>query len=431
MRWALVVLLAIHGAIHFMGPAKAFGWSELEALTQPISRAMGVFWLVTGVTVLAAAVHLTVAPRSWWITGLVAAALSQAVVFSAWQDARFGTVANLIVLAAVAYTFLSAGPWSFRVRYERAVDETAAAASVVPWSSREGATGSSGGVHTSGAADASPADGPPGTDGSDVLRPEDLAHLPEAVRRYVVASGFVGAPKVAGFRVVSRGRIRASPDDPWMPFMAEQQNTLDPPSRIFHMRARRAGLPVDVLHVYRDGRATMRARVLSLVPVVDERGPEMDRAETVTLFNDLALMAPGGLAHADVLWETAGEGRVRGRFSAGSETVSALLLFDDDGELVDFVSDDRFAAVDGELLAWTWSTPVGSRQEVDAAGRRVRVVHRGDGRWHPDGGAPYTYLELEVVELELLRATGQRAQNALRRSDTAAALPDSALLSGL
>ena len=405
MRWVLIGLLAMHGSIHFMGPVKAFGWSELEALAQPISRQMGIVWLVAGVAVLAAAVHLAVAPRSWWITGLMAVVLSQAVVFSAWHDARFGTVANLVVLAAVTYTFLSAGPWSFRARYERGVADAAAAASVATWSSVSGRP--------------------------DVLRPEDVAHLPEPVRRYMESSGFVGAPKVAGFRAVSRGRIRASPDDPWMPFVAEQQNTLDPPSRLFHMRARKAGLPVDVLHVYREGRATMRARVLSLVPVVDEAGPEMDRAETVTLFNDLALMAPGGLAQAPVRWEAVGEGRVRGRFSAGSETVSALLLFDADGALVDFVSDDRFAAVDGELLPWTWSTPVGSRREVEAAGGRVRVVHRGEGRWHPDGGAPYTYLELEMVELELLGWTDQRAQKALRRRETAAALPDSALPSGL
>ena len=388
MRWALVAVLAIHGAIHFMGTAKAFGWSDLEALTQPISRGMGFLWLLTGVTTLAAAVHLLVAPRSWWITGLAAVVLSQIVILSAWQDARVGTVANLIVLAGVVYTFASAGPWSFRAVYERGVAEAAAAASVATWSKGHGS--------------ADPSAAAPGADGGGTLTAADLAHLPEAVRRYLEVTGFVGAPKVAGFRAVARGRIRASAEEPWMPFVFEQQNTVDPPSRLFHMRARRAGLPVDVLHVYRGGRATMRAKVLSLVSVVDEAGPEMDQGETVTLFNDLALIGPGGLAWADIRWEAVDEDRVRGVFTAGAETVAGVLVFDEGGELVDFVSDDRFAAVDGGFEAWTWSTPVHSYQEMEAAGATVRVVREGEGRWHPDGAAPYTYLELEILELELL-----------------------------
>ena len=385
MRWALVAVLAIHGAIHFMGTAKAFGWSELEALTQPMSRGMGLLWLLAGVTTLAAALHLQMAPRSWWITGLAAVVLSQIVIVSAWQDARFGTVANLIILAGVAYTFASAGPWSFRATYERGVAETAAAASVAPWPAGD------------------PSAGTLGAEDGGTLSAAGLAELPEAVRRYIEVTGFVGAPEVAGFRAVSRGRIRASPDDPWMTFVAEQQNTLDPPSRLFHMRARKAGLPVDVLHVYRDGRATMRGKLLSLVPVVDEDGPEMDRAETVTLFNDLALMAPGGLAHADIRWEPEGEDGTRGFLTAGGRTVSARLLFDGGGELADFVSDDRLAHVEGSFEAWRWSTPVRSYQAMETDGRRVRVVREGAGRWHPDGRPPYTYLELEVLELELLR----------------------------
>jgi hypothetical protein len=34
MRWIFVALMLVHGLIHFMGPAKAFGF-ELPQLTQP------------------------------------------------------------------------------------------------------------------------------------------------------------------------------------------------------------------------------------------------------------------------------------------------------------------------------------------------------------------------------------------------------------
>jgi hypothetical protein len=35
MRWIFVALMLVHGLIHFMGPAKAFGLAELPQLTQP------------------------------------------------------------------------------------------------------------------------------------------------------------------------------------------------------------------------------------------------------------------------------------------------------------------------------------------------------------------------------------------------------------
>ena len=41
MRWIVAILLAVHGLIHLMGFAKAFGYAELPQLTQPISREMG------------------------------------------------------------------------------------------------------------------------------------------------------------------------------------------------------------------------------------------------------------------------------------------------------------------------------------------------------------------------------------------------------
>lgn len=41
MRWVVVCVLALHGLIHAMGFAKAFGYAELPQLQQPISRATG------------------------------------------------------------------------------------------------------------------------------------------------------------------------------------------------------------------------------------------------------------------------------------------------------------------------------------------------------------------------------------------------------
>jgi len=177
-----------------------------------------------------------------------------------------------------------------------------------------------------------------------------------------------------------------------------QHNFPGEPARFFLMDARMRGLPVDVFHAFRGRSATMRVRLLSLVPIVDASGPELDRAETVTLFNDLCLLAPGALIDPAIRWEPVDERSVRAHYTLGSVTIGAVLMFNEAGELVDFVSDDRFAvSSDGRTFTrQRWSTPMRDYRRMGAQ----RVGTRGEGRWHPPGGE-FTYLELELLELQV------------------------------
>jgi hypothetical protein len=142
----------------------------------------------------------------------------------------------------------------------------------------------------------------------------------------------------------------------------------------------------------------MRVRLFSLVPLMNISGPETGRSETVTMFNDLCLFAPTALLDAPVAWHSVDATHVRGTFSNGAQKVTADLVFDADGGLVDFVSDDRLrASGDGKsFLAQRWSTPV--RKHLSLDGRRL-ITH-GEGRWHasePEG--EFSYLELDIDEI--------------------------------
>jgi hypothetical protein len=57
-----------------------------------------------------------------------------------------------------------------------------------------------------------------------------------------------------------------------------------------------AGLPEPVRRYLRAtgvvGHATMRVKIAGAIPMVDAHGEVMDRSETVTLFNDMCLLAP-------------------------------------------------------------------------------------------------------------------------------------------
>jgi hypothetical protein len=229
-----------------------------------------------------------------------------------------------------------------------------------------------------------------------VLTEAELAPLPEPVQRYVRLSGAVGQPRVRDFHLTWTGRIRADPDSAWMPFTAEQLNTLDVPRRFFMMDATMKGLPVDVLHAFDERGATMRVKLVSVVPMVDREGPELTRTETVTLFNDLCLFAPGALTSPSIAWEPVDAHTARARFTLPPNTIAAELSFDDAGQLVDFSSDDRDATtIDGKTTKLRWSTPMSDYAQRGP----VRVATKGQTLWHPDAGS-WSYGEFELQSLD-------------------------------
>ena len=365
MRWAVAVIVTVHGFIHLLGASKGLGWAEVSQLKEPISNAAGAVWLVAAVLTVGAGVMLAASIRWWWLVGNFAVVVSQAVIVTSWSDAKAGTIVNVVLLAAVVYGTAANGPTSLRAEYRRrvaiALQKTLDAASVTE---------------------------------------QDLAALPASVAAYIRQSGAVGQPRIDNFRADISGRIRSGPAKPWMAFTGEQVNTFGAnPSRSFRMDATMAGLPVDVLHIFADATATMRVKVCSLFPMVNRAGPEMDRAETVTVFNDLCVLAPAAIVHAPITWHPIDDHRSQGTFTNGVHAVTAELTFNDQHELVDFWSDDRLAtSADGRTLTpQRWSTPVTAFRTLD----HRRVATFGEARWHapaPDG--QYTYLEFNLDDID-------------------------------
>lgn len=361
MRIAFSILIAAHALIHVMGFAKAFELASLAQLRIPVSRPMGVLWLAAAVSILAAVALLFAAPRWFWLVGLAGLAASQIAIVASWGDARFGTIANVVLLLAVVYGAFAWGPFGLRAEYERLV--------------RDGTARMAGGA------------------APRVVTEADLAAVPPQVRRYLRFAGVVGTPRVQGFRARMTGRIRGSATAPWMPFTAEQVNYLDPPRRYFWMKATRGGLPLDGLHAYGEADASMRIRLLSMIPVVHVAGPRMMRGETVTLLNDACLFAPASLLDLPIRWREIDARSVEATFTNGPHTVRAVLVFDESGALADFRSDDRPAlAEDGKtLLSQRWSTPI---RDYGAMGA-YRLATRGEARYAaPDG--EYAYIEIAV-----------------------------------
>lgn len=228
-----------------------------------------------------------------------------------------------------------------------------------------------------------------------ILTAADLEHLPVAVRHYLEYTGVVGKPKVVSFRMQARGGIRSNPEDDWMWFTSDQYNFYDQTSRFFWIAAKKKGIQASGLHAYKNGQASMVIRLLGLIRLVDARGPEMDQAETVTVFNDMCVMAPATLADAAIQWEERDSLTVDALFTHCGITIGATLFFNEDGQLVNFLSLDRYETADGKTYKnYPWETPITEYRQMGD----YRLPAKADLIFkRPAGDFCYGQFELDTV----------------------------------
>jgi hypothetical protein len=124
-------------------------------------------------------------------------------------------------------------------------------------------------------------------------------------------------------------------------------------------------------------------------------GDGISSAETVTVLNDMCFFAPGALVDTRLAWEAVDDLHARAIFTNGPRRVSAMLVFNERDELVDFWSDDRPDSSNGVCRPMRWNTPIDDYGEAD--GRRM-ARHGAAAYAYPDG--PFTYGDFRVRSID-------------------------------
>jgi len=229
---------------------------------------------------------------------------------------------------------------------------------------------------------------------------EELEHLPAPVQKYLVYSGAVGKSNPQNVRIEFEAEMYRKPGDSPMKATSVQYNFFGSYTRIFLMKASKMLIPFKAKHIYSDQQATFQVKLAGLFNIVDLKGEELTKAETVTVLNDLCLFAPAGLADKRLSWREIDPLSCEVTLCNGSYTVSATLYFNQQGELVNFISDDRSALQDdGTIKSARWSTPVNNYMEIE--GRMIPVY--GETIWHyPEGDFTYGKFRLKQIQYDVL-----------------------------
>ncbi|MCU0385926.1 MAG: hypothetical protein MUE38_07845 [Flavihumibacter sp.] len=345
MKILFLVLILLHAGIHFLGLRK--------------SPQVGWLWVLTGILLLVFAYLYFREVNYAWLAGGVAILISQWLLISNWKDARYGTILNLLLLFIVLVEF---GAFRMLKHFDILI--------------------------------ASRLKNNP-TNISQLITETDMVHLPPIVKKYLSYTNSVGKPKIFNFRAVFKGGMRSNPDDSYMPMKTIQYNFTEEPSRFFRFTATKAGMPVAGIHRYDSAGAIFKVKLLNWFPIIDAKGHQLKQAETVTVLNDFCFIAPGALIDKRIQWEQVNDTVVIARFTNPPFTVSAHLYFSAKGQLINFISNDRFETDGKTYKNYPWLTPVSDYKELNGYRLGTRA-----GLWYDRPDGKFQYGELELVEIE-------------------------------
>ena len=355
LKYLFAFILFIHGLIHLIGFAKGFNYGNITQITKDISKPNAVVWFLVAIVFVVATLLFLLKKESWPYIALAAIVASQILIITVWKDAKFGTIANIIVLM-VAFA-----SWSSQ-RFESTFSKDVKAHLLT-----------TNNIQT------------------DLLTEADIQSLPLPVQKYMRYCAVVNKPKVKNMKVVFDGEMRDKGKG-WFKFTSVQYNFFDEPARLFFMKGKMNGITVPGYHCYQNANASMQIKLFGLINVVNIKGAIMSKAETVTVFNDMCLMAPATLIDKRIEWTVIDSISTKATFTNGAYKITATLYFNEQGQLVNFTSDDRSAI---DMKQYRFSTPVKDYAEING----INIWKYGEAVWHyPDGEFVYGKFRLKSIE---------------------------------
>ncbi len=219
----------------------------------------------------------------------------------------------------------------------------------------------------------------------------DLFHR---LRSFLLPGGADAVRLVRRVRLTERGEMRSAPNARWIPFTAETM--LGTQRSEFTWEARfRAGkvVPLLVTDAYEEGRGRLVVKVAGALPVVNARGPDLDKGELQRYLASVSLCPLMVLANHSLEWRAAGARTLRVRDTQGPAGTHVDIDLGEDGRPIAGRA-ERPRAVGRQTVLTPWRTASIDFREWGG----LRVCVRAEAAWELPEGL-FTYYRAEVTAL--------------------------------
>lgn len=351
-------VVIIHGLIHMMGFVKAFQLAEISQLTQNIPKTIGLLWLISALLFIIAAVIFLLKNDWWWMITVPALVLSQLLIIMYWQDAKYGTIANVIILVGIIIGY---GIWSFNIIAKNELETFVA----------------------------------PAISEKKVVTKEVLIGFPLIVQKWLEHSNVIGKEIIYSVYLKQIGEMRTAPEANWMPFEAGQWFKTEKPGFIWIADVKFAmGIHLAVRDKYENGKGAMLIKLLSLIPIADAKGKEIDQGAMVRYLAEI-IWFPSAALNDCIQWEQIDSTTAKATMTYGGITASGLFKFDANGDVISFEARRYYDRKGGATLEdWLIQIEPNSYKEFEG----VRIPARSTVTWKLKEG-DFTWYKIEIADI--------------------------------
>ncbi|WP_062062925.1 DUF6920 family protein [Aquimarina longa] len=359
MRITLIILIGIHGIIHLFGFFKAFGISEFQAISQPVLKTYGIFWLLAFVLFAITIVLVLIHSDYWWLSGILAVIISQILIFNYWSEAKFGTIANLVVLIAAIIGY-SRFKFEDKIKRERTVlFENSQLKS------------------------------------QEIVTKEAIKDLPLIVQKWLISSGVIGEKMVSNVYLIQELQLKLKPEQTdWYNSTAEQYFTISPPSFSWNIKTEmNAILSVVGRDKFENGKGEMLIKLLSLIPISNARNSEKVNQATLQRFLAEIVWFPSASLNQHIKWESINDYSAKATMEYKGTKGSGEFYFDENGNFKKVVAMRYKDATDAEPTKWT----VIATKIEDRNG--IKIPTECDANWYLEDGK-WNWLKLKIRDIK-------------------------------
>src|SRR6056297_383486 len=359
MRIALIILIGIHGIIHLFGFFKAYGISEFNAISQPISKTFGIFWFLAFLLLIFTVILFFVQSDYWWLSGFLAVIISQGLIFNYWSDAKFGTIANLVILISVIISYSS-----FSFKHKIAEERKGLFENSEPVSKK-------------------------------VISKETISEMPSIVQKWLINSGTIGKSPISNVHLIQKLQLKMKPEQSeWNNGTAEQYFTVQPPAFNWTITSQMSSiLNVAGRDKYENGNGEMTIKLFSLITVANAKNHEKINQATLQRYLAETVWFPSASLSPYITWESLGENSAKATMEFKGAKGSGEFHFDETGNFKKFVA-MRYQDINAEEpTEWTViATKTEERNEI-------KIPVECEASWTLESGK-WTWLKLKLTEIK-------------------------------
>lgn len=166
-----------------------------------------------------------------------------------------------------------------------------------------------------------------------VITEAQLARLPEIVQRYLRYTRILGKEAARTVHLTQQCAMRMKSGGRWLPMVAEQYYTTDPPG--FHWHGTIRPFPLIALSgtdTFRAGQGRLRIALFNRIPLADDRSLAVAQADALRYLSEIPWFPTAWLSDA-IQWEAIDAHAARATLRYRDLTVSATLQFNEADQL--------------------------------------------------------------------------------------------------